>query len=385
MALFVFTGILFLARMLKLVDLVVNKNVPAGEIALLFSYIIPRFLEIALPMALLLGIIVAFGRLSLESEIVVIRACGLSLKRLVWPVGAFAFCVFAFTLFVGLHLRPWANHQLGLGLFDIAKTRARAGLIEGAFNDFGNLTIYAEKIIDNGSRLENVLISDSRLENQQRLFIAEYGHFVSDDLVRSLTLRLYEGTIHEGKAQEYTVTRFNTNNISLDEEQLSSSEPTYQGKRSKEMFLGELNESIRELRKSNSPLDDEQQKQLRRYLVEWHKRFVLPVCCVCVSLIAMALGIQPSRGGGSWGTTINVCIGILVILVYYFLFALSIALAEEGLLVPWIVMWIPNILIGTLGIWVFQQVGSEKWAAVNQALGDTLVWVGQKLHLIDSK
>ena len=69
----VLTGVLFIARVLKLVDLVVNKSIPLFDVVLLFSYVVPGFLEMAVPMALLLGILLAFSRLSADSELVVIR------------------------------------------------------------------------------------------------------------------------------------------------------------------------------------------------------------------------------------------------------------------------------------------------------------------------
>ncbi len=205
-SLFVFTGILFLARALKLVELVVNKNVPAGDILLLFSYIIPRFLEVAIPMPLLLGIIVAFGRLSHDSEFVVLRAAGMSLKRLAIPVLGFATLAVVFALLLTLWIRPLANYRLGLGLFEIAKTQASAGLVSGVFNELGQLTVYAESIEGQGQKLNNVIIGDRSDPEVSRLFIAKYGKIISDPMRRSLSLQLYDGSISEGSGLNFTVT-----------------------------------------------------------------------------------------------------------------------------------------------------------------------------------
>src|SRR6185295_18899084 len=75
----IFTFILLIARILKMVELVVNRGVPAWQIIKLFSCILPAFLEVTVPMALLLSILVAFGRLSADSEIVALKTCGVSL------------------------------------------------------------------------------------------------------------------------------------------------------------------------------------------------------------------------------------------------------------------------------------------------------------------
>src|ERR1700687_2618651 len=90
----VFTLILLIARILKLVEMVVNRGVPLLEVLKLFSYILPAFLEVTVPMALLLAVIVAFGRLSSDSEIVALKTSGVSLYQLTRPVAVFAGLVY---------------------------------------------------------------------------------------------------------------------------------------------------------------------------------------------------------------------------------------------------------------------------------------------------
>ena len=72
-----FTFILLIARILKLVEMVVNRGVPAGDILLLFSYILPAFLEVTVPMALLLACLMACGRLSADSELIALGVANL--------------------------------------------------------------------------------------------------------------------------------------------------------------------------------------------------------------------------------------------------------------------------------------------------------------------
>jgi len=213
--LFVFTGILFLMRVLKLVDLVVTKNVPITDILLLFSYVIPRFLELAVPMALLIGVILVFGRLSADSELIVMRTSGLSFRQLAVPVAVFSAIAFVLTLILSCWVTPWANHRLGLGVFEIAKMQASTGLIPGVFNEVGLLTIYAEKIDKDTGRLQHVIIADRRNPEISRNFIAKNGQIVSDDKTRTLMLRLYDGSISEGSGLDYNITYFEINNITL--------------------------------------------------------------------------------------------------------------------------------------------------------------------------
>ncbi len=376
-ALFIFTGVLFLARVLKLVDLIVNKNVPAGDIVLLFSYVLPGFLEIAIPMALLLGILLAFSRLSSDSELVVMRSIGLSLGQLAKPILLFALAACIASGIIGFWLRPWANHRLGVGLFEIMKLRTSSGISAGVFNDFGPLTIYAEDVESATGRLTNVIIADRRDPELSRNFIAKYGQIISDKDEQTLSLQLYDGSIEEGSGLNFNVTSFEVNKIRLPQADLLEENPSKLGKRSSEMFIGELLEAKANLERAGT-LEQEDRLQLARYRVEAQRRLVIPVASFCVALAAMALGIQPSRGGHTWGTSANVSLGIALILVYYLLLALATALGSHDKGPAWLLLWIPNVLFAFLGLYLFRQIGSERWQAVSQTLADAVTRLARR-------
>ena len=378
----IFTGILFLIKSLDLFELVVNNNVPVSDIILLFSFIIPRFLEIALPMSLLLAIIFAFGRFSSDSELVVIRATGISLKSLVAPVMFLALLCTVFAFFLGFWIRPWANYRLGVGMFEIAKLQASSGLIAGVFNELGPLTVYAEDVKENGKNLRNVVISDRRNEESPRNFIAKRGQITFEDATRTLSIRLFDGSIQEGVGLDYNVTIFDSNDISIDQGELLGGNRSRSGKKSNEMFLSELvaeNEGFEE--EDIATLSKKKRKRYYRNIVEINRRVVLPFSCLCISLIAIALGIQPSRGGKSWGPAANIIVGIFVILTYYFLLAFTTAIGEQGQAPAYLVMWIPNIVFAALGLYLYRKMGSEEWMAVSQKIGDLFSWIVAKLRL----
>ena len=382
----VFTGILFLARVLKLIELVIGKDVAISQMLWLFSCIIPRFLEIALPMSLLLGVIVGIGRLSADSEIVVMRGCGIGINHLVKPVLTFAAIVSLVGIFVSVWLRPYANYELGLGLYKIAKAKAQQSLAPGVFNDFGPLTVYAEKISDSGSKLESVLLADFSEISSPKIFIAKHGQLIADGSQRNLTLRLYDGTIFQGSGTEQNVTRFNINNISFSPEALSAGESSFRGKKTSEMFIPEILTAVEKIEEETggdpSKLDKKGRKRYFRFLVELQKKFSLPTSCLFAALLALSLGIQPSRGGMNWGSSLSVLVGVFVLITYYLLFALAKALGEQGALPIWFIMWLPNVLLGALGIYLFRQVGSERWLAVSEALGEFFINMSRKFSRI---
>ncbi len=377
----IFTGLLFLAKSLKLLELVVSREVGLGEIAKIFLLIVPQFLEIALPMALLLGLILAFGRLSGDSELVVMRASGVSLRELVKPVVIFAAFVTALSLWVSISVRPWANTELAVRLFQMAKQRLSSGLVSGVFNQLGALTIYAEKVDENGGKLSNVVISDRRGADEQQLFLAKYGQIFSNEATRTLNLRLYDGSIHEGRGANLNITSFDSNSVVISESELLQDEAEREGKKASGMSFSELQEQIAELKTKKADTaarDPKLDISLARLLVEWHRRFSLPLSCLAVGLIGMVLGIQPSRGGKSWGMALNITVGILVITLYYFALAFATALGEQAVLPAWFIMWMPNGVFVFLAYYLYNKMESEQWLAVSQAIVEFLDRVSKK-------
>ncbi len=177
-SLLAFTAVLLTVRMLRFTSLIVNKGVFFSQIAEVFLSIIPSFLEVSVPMAALLGVLLAFARFSSDSEIVVIRSSGISLYQLLLPVTAFALIVFSVSLLVSNFLRPWGNANLNRVLFEIARSKSTAGLDSGIFNKLGNVSIYAEQIDHYKGKLEKVLFDDRRDLNARRIFWQKMGKSV---------------------------------------------------------------------------------------------------------------------------------------------------------------------------------------------------------------
>lgn len=125
-----FTFILLIARILKLVELVVTRGVPLVQIGKLFVLILPTFLELTVPMAFLLAILLGLGRLSNDQEIVALKASGFSPVQILLPIGTLAVVVALVTLLLTTFARPAANVALQKELFNIARSRVGTALKE---------------------------------------------------------------------------------------------------------------------------------------------------------------------------------------------------------------------------------------------------------------
>jgi len=215
-----FTGLLLTVRMLRLTSLIINRGVEFTQIAKVFVSIVPTFLEIALPMATLLGVMLAFARLCGDSEMVVIRASGISFLKFLKPIGIFAIFVTLLSLLVSLVLRPWGFESLSKALFEVAKSRSTSGLNEGVFNKLGNITLYAERIDYSSGDLLRVLVDDKRDEKVRKVVIAKKGKIITDESSQSIYLLLGDGIAHEEVDGKYVRTGFSSNSISINADEI---------------------------------------------------------------------------------------------------------------------------------------------------------------------
>lgn len=348
----IFTFVLLLARLLKLIELVVNRGLPALQILELIGFLLPAFMEVTLPMAMLLAILIAFGRLSADAELVAIRSSGVSLYQLLPPVATFVLVVTAMTMLLSMVGRPWGNRSMRAALWEIAQTHAAAGLKPQVFNDeFPGLVIYADQIDGTRDRLVHVLISDERDPKQRNTIFAREGTMLSDPDAQTITLRLLNGAIHssegEGKAQADYQTEFESYDVNLDLRQALAGADTLED-RPAEMTLAQLDDAITRKQAEKQSYGPE--------LVEWHRKFAIPFACVVFGLVAVPLGTERSRAVKSRGFAVS----LAVIFVYYILLSAGQGLAQQNRIPAIVGLWTPNVVFALLGVWLLQRAARER-------------------------
>jgi lipopolysaccharide export system permease protein len=345
----VFTFVLLLARLLKLIELVVNRGIPASHVIRVFCFLLPAFLEVTVPMAMLLAILVAFGRLSADSEITALRSSGVSLYQLVPPVATFVAIVTVATAGLAWYGRPWGNRALRTAMWDIARSRATAGLKPQIFNDdFPGLIIYAEQIDSTADQLERVMIADERDPQQQNTVFARAGYMISDVERETVTLRLLDGTIHTTDAAAHASyqTAFRSYDVNLDL-RATLADAHERMDDPKEQTIGQLRAAI--------AAKAAEGKVPTAELVEYYRKFSIPFACVVFGLIAMPLGTQANRAVRSRGFAVR----LIVIFAYYVLLSTGQGFAEQGRVPPIVGLWLPNVVLGSVGLVLMRRAGRE--------------------------
>ncbi|MCH8056038.1 MAG: LptF/LptG family permease, partial [Deltaproteobacteria bacterium] len=266
LGLLAFTFVLLIARIIRLVELVVTRGVPFLQIGKLFTLILPTFLEMTVPMALLLGIFLGLGRLSSDQEILALKASGISPTHIFLPIGMVALFISFVTLLITTLVRPAANLALKKELYNIAKSHIATALREKVFNDdFPGVLIYVEEVVPPGNTSQGVFIVDRRKPARETIIISKVALFLSDEESKTLSLKLFDGTIHETEKNRpgFSQTRFNIYDFKLDLEEAFS--PTRKKERGpKEMSLRQLQRTIQ--------IKQEKGVKPTAELIEFHRR-----------------------------------------------------------------------------------------------------------------
>ncbi len=365
--LMVFTLILLMDKILKLIEMIVTKGVSLSQIFMLLLFISPSFLIFTIPMAVLLGTLLSFGRLSGDSEVTAFKASGMSLYQLFLPVSIFSIIATILTTFLVFYGLPWGNRGFKAMLFLMAQSKADIEIKERVFNDvFDGLVVYVDKVPIRGKKMEGILIYDERDATKINTIFSREGFLVSNPSSQEVTLRLTNGDIHrfEPRANIYQKAQFDTYDLRLE----LAKAFTAMGRklREHEMSIDDIKEKIE--KKKGIGEDTIPQE------VELQKRYAIPFSCIVFALIGVPLGIQPRRSGRSHGFVFS----ILILLAYYISLSASEVFALQQTLPPFLAGWASNFLFGGLGLYLLVR-------AANESPFKPAIWLNETLDLVQQK
>ena len=377
LGLLAFTSVLLIARILKLIELVVTRGVPFIQIGKLFSLILPTFLEMTVPMAFLLAILLGLGRMSNDQELLAMKASGVSPSQILWPIASLALVIAAATLFLTMIARPAANFALKRELYNIAKNRVGTALKEKVFNDdFPKILIYVEEIVPPGNTAQGVLIVDRRDQAREDIIFGKVARISTDEETNTLGLRLFDGSIYERENTRpgFSQTRFNIYDFKLDLDDLIG--PVRQKESGpKEMQLSELLSTMEAKQSSGVKTIAE--------TMELHQRISFGFAPLVFCLLGVSLTLIPrtSRTNRSWGFML--CLFWLV--TYYALLSLGKALGDKTILHPIPAVWLPNLVVGGIGLQFFRHALRESPLLLPPALERAAASAGRLLRNIKPK
>lgn len=342
----VFTFVLLMGRLLKLAEMVFAKGVPFVDVGRLILYMLPSFLLVSIPMAFLLAVLLAFGRLSADSEITAMKAGGVGVASFLPPVLTFATLAYIATTFVTVYALPWGNTSFKRFLYEVIEARAATSISEKIFNDdFPGLVIYVDDYDRASHEISGILIQDERNADEPSTIFAATGRLAANPEAKTARLHLENGSIHRGVGREgYRLVEFTSYDLHVNLQQQAKKEKLDE----LDMTLDELLAQLR--------IPQKNLKFLRDVQIELHKRFALPFACFVFAVIGIPLGIQNQRSGRAGGFSA----GIFLLMAYYILLSVGKTVSQKGLVPASVGMWMPNIMFIAFGIYLFRMAAAEQ-------------------------
>jgi LPS export ABC transporter permease LptG/LPS export ABC transporter permease LptF len=345
-----FTFILFMPQLPHILEVVVRNSSTWSDVAEVFLFTLPNLFKFTIPMAVLWGVLLGLSRLAADSEIIAIRASGLGIWYFVRVASIVAVTGTLLGMGNSLYLAPRANQAI-IEMEQALETSQASYEIEPHvfYEDFRNFVLYVQDVIP-GSGATNwrkVFMADVSDPVNPVITTAASATVVNDNS-QELIMRLRDGLRDETVADEpgqSNISTFTTTDMPL---ALSPQSDVHLGRVDTALYampLGVLLERIHEL--SGKP-------EAKRYLIEMHNRFALPVACVVLMLLGVPLGVNSRRGGKSAGFVFT----ILLVFVYYFLSSTGIQLGHQSRLPAFIAVWAANILFATAGIFLLWQMAT---------------------------
>ena len=343
-------SVLFVLRLVEFVDLVFARGVPARLVGLLAGFIVPSYLEMALPMGALLAVVVVFARLGSDGELLALRASGLELRQLAQPLVAFSVVVAFVSLALGVWARPWANRGIEWTTYEMARTRLTASLRPGVFNTwFGGVILFVDDLDSKSGTMRNVMLAEEREEFGRKTIFASDGHVESDEDSRTAYLMLQSGSLltYHATGKYHDKTDFDSLELHLDLTEENGIDFMDNGGPAS-MSLDRLFEERREhIARGESAIEE---------TIELHRKLVLPVAALLLPFIGVPLGAVGRRGVKSRGLLLST----LVVLLYYLALTASVTIAREQIVPTWLAMWLPNALLAVLAWLLFRRASDQR-------------------------
>lgn len=416
--------------LIKSLDQFVGKGLSIWLIIQLISLNLAWMLTLAVPMAMLVSSLMAYGSLASGNEITIMKASGISLPRLMIPLIVFSFVMFYLMIRFNNDILPEANHRARILLFDISKTKPTFILEAGKFSDdLNGVQILVKKTFPNSNNIEGVFIYSYSDPENKTLITAKNGDISFSTDFKKVIMNLNDGEIHQLNVKDvnskYRNVKFEKHRLTFDAEGFgfqNSNENTF-SRGDRELSAGAMNLVVDSLKNARDNLDNKfretllkeiislqslkfrdtiitkpliqvsgmntdgtiksnktglttyydslrnmirvffnkknefknieiqsQQlvKQIDSYDVEIYKKFSIPFACVVFALLGAPLGYRVKKGGFG----IAAGLSLLFFLLYWVCLIGGEKLADRALVSPFTGMWIANIIIGLLGLYL---------------------------------
>ena len=367
--------LLVLDKMLRLFDYVITAGGPVSVVWRMLANLLPEYFSLGIPIGLLLGILLAFRKLALSSELDALRGIGVGYNRLLRVPYIFAVVLMIVNIGIVGWVDPYARYRYEGLRFDLKSGSLGAAIKVGEFNEFGKrMTIRIDRSDDNGTHLHGIFTALDDKSGMRIAATASEGQFLSTDDPDTIIFRLQRGRlVQEGpKFATPRTLSFESYDLPIN---LPAIDPFRgRGNELKELTLPEVYDRAY----GDAPVDKAESRAARANL---HFRLVEVVMMLMLPLLAIALAVPPKRSNSSLG----IFVGIVMVVTYHKINQYAEGAGAQGRLVPELALWLPFLGLVALIFWMYHVIAHRPGGQPIGALEAAFAKVGKTVRRLMPK
>lgn len=343
-SLLVINAILFLGRLIPLLDEIFALGLGLADFFRICAYLTPRLLLFSLPMAGMMGVIIAFTRMNGDYEIMALKASGIGLYRMLPPVLLLGLATALITLLTATVLIPKSTVATNQLFWHLAHTKIEQGVQPETFSEgLPEVVLYVEGV-DDDNTWRGVYLSDLRDPRSPVTVVAPVGKLEADQARGRIMLTLKDGSMHRALQEQSQTMHFARYHLDL-----PISAPPDLGD-----DMGKNSMTQKELRREAAKLGPDHNRH-KTYLIEYHQRLVLPAGAFIMAVLGLTLTLLSRTPHQALG----VPFGLFSFIAYYVLLTAGKTIAEGGHIPLAPAMWIPNLVFGLFTIYLTRKTALE--------------------------
>jgi lipopolysaccharide export system permease protein len=354
--------LLVLDKMLRLFDFVVNTGGPVSVVWRMLANLLPEYFSLGIPIGLMLGILLAFRKLALSSELDALRGIGVGFGRLLRVPYFYAVGLMLLNVAIVGYIEPYAHYRYEGLRFDLRSGALGASIRVGEFNRLGKrLTLRIDRSEANGTRLQGIFVQVDDPSSGSVAATAEAGRFLSTDDPRIILFRLRNGRLVQQSPKFPAPRTLTFNSYDLPITVPAIDQFRKRGTDYDELFFNELYR----LGYGGAAINREQQLGAQ---AQFNFRIVEILMMAMLPMLAVALAVPPKRSTSALG----IFIGIVMVVAYHKVNQYGASAGVQGRLNPILALWVPFAALTALIGWMYhviahhpggQPIGALEWAA----------------------
>jgi len=358
--------LLVLEKMLRLFDFVVNTGGPVSVVWRMLANLLPEYFSLGIPIGLLLGILLAFRRLALSSELDALRGIGVGYGRMLKVPYIYAAGLMLLNIVIVGYVDPIAHYRYEGLRFDLRSGALGASIKVGEFNRLGKrLTLRIDRSEEEGTRLHGIFVQVDDASGQSVVATADSGRFLSTDDPQVILFRLHNGRLVQ-QSPKFPAPRtltFNTYDLPINVPAIDQFRR--RGMDYDELYLNELYRLGYGGAAANRGQQLGAQANFNFRIVEILMMAMLPI-------LAVALAVPPKRSSSALG----IFVGIVMVVAYHKINQYGLSMGEQGRIDPILALWVPFVVFALLIGWMYhviahhpggQPIGALEWAVTRTA------------------